>query len=582
MKTRYFIAFITFASFVLRFIQSQPGYMPIMGDEWILERASLQMMATGGLNDLFLGYGDVLKIPYLLLDIFYYLFGLWKGFFNQVSTVMPFEGFVSVNRWENVFTGALALPVAYAIGKKLFNRQIGIVMALILFANPLQFSYSLYGKPDNTAFFFQLLSVLFALDIGSENDKNNRKGYILSGLFLALSIGSKVNFFLCALFPLVMHLFSPRDNLIKKVFSWDLAIFFIVLIGSYLLVTPTLWLSFPFYWSFWFGYFFQNLGPDLNFHLSHEILLELKDYLIRILGSSLIYYVGCIGLIGMLAERRKRVLALSGLILLLYLTFCIGSKNVLYYADPHHLFPLLPFAIIFAGSGVHLLCLSLDYLTNQNWRSVSVIVLTLCLIFTPLTNHIVNAEWSSVYLGGNSKNSFLDYLKTGKIVSEPQILIHLPVKEKEVLSKAIESSQSGLSSFKLKGLKENKMIAFLNKGFKNPSLNFQVKIHSRSNLIRSSIIVKVKPVQDLNGIYIPLHENSYTLLSRGIHNWREVDIPLENDIPLNRMTTVSLSIKSHLDEDGVDWNKVTYLLITFELLSPFETVDCEFKDIKLL
>jgi len=582
MKTRYFIAFITFASFVLRFIQAQVGYMPIMLDEWVLERASLQMMATGGLNDLFLGYGDVLKIPYLLLDIFYYLYGLWKGFFNQVSTLMPYEGFVSVNRWVNVFTGAFAIPVAYAIGKKLFNRQIGIVMALILFINPLQFSYSLYGKPDNTAFFFQLLSVLFALDIGSENDKNNRKGYILSGLFLALSIGAKVNFFLSALFPLLMHLFSPRDNLIKKVFSWDLALFFIVLICSYLLVTPTLWLSFPFYWSFWLAYFFENSGPDLSFLFFQEKLVILKDYLTRILGSNLILYVGCLGLIGMLAERRKRVLALSGIIILLYLTTFINAKNVYYFADPHALFPILPFAIIFIGSGVHLLCLSLQFLTNQNWYSVSVVVLTLYLIFTPLTNHIVNAELSYVYLGGNNKDSFFNYLKTGKSASKPQILIFLPVKEREVLSKAIEPNQSELSSFMLKGLKENKMIAFLNKGIKNPSLNFQVRIHSRSNLIRSSIIVKVKPVQDLLGIYMPLHENSYTLFSRGTHNWREVDIPLEQDIPLNRMTTVSLPIKSHLDEDGVDWNKVSYLLITFELQSPFETVDCEFKDIKLL
>lgn len=582
MKTRAFIAFITLASFILRLIQSRAGYNPIIDDEWVLQRASLQMMATGGLNDLFLGYGDVLKIPYLFLDIVYYLVGVWKGAFNQVSTLLPYEGFASFNRWINVLTGTLAIPVVYAIGNKLYNRIIGIVLALFLFVNPLQFSYSLYGKPDNTAFFFLLLSLFFALDIGSEDKKTNRNGYLLSGLFLAFSIGTKVNFFLGALFPLLMHLFSPRENLIKKFFSPNLLLFFAALAGCYLLITPTMWLSFPFYWSFWLAFFFENSGPEISFVFSQEKMVKLQDFLIRVMGSPLIFYAACLGLAGMAAGRRKRVLALSGIVILIYLSSFISAKNVYYFDDPHPLFPLLPFLLVFAGSGVNLLCAWLKLIKNNTWYGVSAVSLTVFLIFSPLTHYIVNAEPSFIYLGGNNKASFTRYMKTGKTDAQPNPLNLLPVKTREVITAAMESGGPEKTGFVLAGKRDKKIIAFPFKSGLKSQLNFQVQIGSRSDLLRSSVLVKVMPVKIVNGRYFPLHENAYTLFSSGIKNWRETDISLENEIRLNQFDPISVDILNHLEKDGIESEAIACYLVTFELDSPFETVDCEFKEITLL
>lgn len=558
MKIRFGLLLLILISLWLRFIQANFNYTPLFGDEWVLSGASLNMMVTGTLKNLFFGYGDVCKIPYLILDVFTFLIGVWRGVYTHVSDVAPYETFVFANRLWNVTLGALSIGVAYRLGEKLVSSRLGWILALLVFANPLQFKYSLYTNPDQTAFFFMLLSMVFALDIASVEKKTAWKGYLFSAVCVALSIGAKVNHLFAILFPLMMHFYVRPGNLLEKIFNLKLITFFSITGVSYLLVSPTVLLSFPIYFDFWLRFFFApegHIGERQVYSTSQFILLF--EEIIKILGLAVLFGFSCLGLLFLWRKREHQSIAIIGLLLLLFFSTVINAKTS-YRMDAHALFPMLPFILIFTGFGIEKV--SPFLFSRFSYKRIGPIVITALLILFPLCKYIVNWEVDYTYFGGGNKQSFWQYLFTGKVPVNQTPLNELSATQKRFLDQTNPSLPVAL-----KGVQET--WGGLYSVEKVDTLNLEYRLSSSSEILPSLITVTLTGFEK-NRDKIFLRQNQKYLLSdQGEWNWRQKGrvVPVKKD--QNGLYSVSIPILKTESFEKV--------LLQVQLHSPYKTTQVE-------
>lgn len=561
MKIRFGIWALIATSFFIRLIQANLNYTPLFGDEWVLSSASLNMMMTGTLKNIFFGYGDVCKIPYLLIDVVTFLIGAWRGIYASVSSVLPFEDFVFANRLFNVTLGALSIGVAYRLGVKIATERLGWILALLTFANPLQFKYSLYSNPDETAFFFMLFSMVFALDIASKEDKEARKGYLFSAICIALSIGAKVNHMFAILFPLMIHFYVRPGNLIDKTFNLNLIKFGGALAGTYFLVSPTVLLSFPTFFDFWLRFFF---GTEMN--LSERQVYEVSQFSLlfeeirKVLGTWTLFGLACFGILGFLRKREHQVILFIGLALTYFFSTVIHA-NTSYRVDAHALFPLLPFILIFTGMGIDLsVRLVQSVLPFLKGRALPLIA-TLILIFFPLNKSILNSKIDYTYLGGNNKESFWDYFLKGVKTSQAAPLN--PIAKNEM-------NQIERLPVTLKG-NESEWGVLLDVNGKE-AVEIEFEFDSETELLPSLATVSLSYLDEVQKKKFVRHRRNYLLEDVGHWNWRQLGV--STPIKVGEEGDVARIPLEILERGKI-------VLVRVSLKSPYQTGSLQLKRVEL-
>ncbi len=558
MKIGFGLFFLMLVSFLLRLFQANLNYTPVFGDEWVLSSASLNMMMTGALSNTFFGYGDVCKIPYLFIDMITFLVGVWRGIYTHVSEVVPFEHFVFANRMWNVTLGALSVGVGYRLGEKLYSASVGWVIALLIFANPLQFKYSLYTNPDATAFFFMLLSMVFALDIASEDRAKATKGYLFSAVCVALSVGAKVNHLFAILFPLVIHFYVKKGNGLEKIFNLNLLYFFGCLATTFFLVSPTALLSFPVYFDFWLRFFFApegHLGERQVYAASQFFLLFKEIY--RILGGWVLFGFSCLGFLGLFQKKEHQVSAFLGLLLVLFFSTVIKAKTS-YSVDAHALFPMLPFILIFTAVGINLAARACAlFIPSLNIKSAAILFASLLILF-PLSKSILNWKKDYTYFGANNKESFWRYLFTGKVPINPAPLNELSDAEKKALA---QNEKKGPVT--LKGVEDHWLLAQKISPLKN--LNLEYRVASSSSLLPSLVCVTLSSIEEIEGRFFIRDRRRYLLFEAGEWNWRQKGGKVAIEKKENGDSLASIPV--------APVRCAEFLLIDVQLQSPYATTE---------
>ena len=170
-------------------------------DEWRLVMPALQMLHTGDLNPHEFLYGSLQR--YMLAGIYglYFLYGRSRGLFTTIHDIpvygqenirevyaYPYPGIYLTGRMLTAILGALTVVVVYLIGRRLMNRQGGLVAALLLTFFPLHVVYSHFIRTDVPVTLFVTLSFLFALRVLEDGIPRD---YALAGLLAGLSGSTK-------------------------------------------------------------------------------------------------------------------------------------------------------------------------------------------------------------------------------------------------------------------------------------------------------------------------------------------------------------------------------------------------------
>lgn len=132
---------------------------------------------------------------YLLFFFFalaYAIGSLFGAFSNALDfAALSFKDhtlFYCIGRGINVVFGSATIIITYFLGKKVFNKTIGLVAALFLAVLPIHVFFSHVIKTDAAATFFFLCSLYYSFDI---LNTGKRSAYIKAGLCAGLALGCR-------------------------------------------------------------------------------------------------------------------------------------------------------------------------------------------------------------------------------------------------------------------------------------------------------------------------------------------------------------------------------------------------------
>lgn len=189
--------------------------------------------------------------PHLYFYINFLFYGLFYWIFKIVGLATENDSYYfMISRGLSAVFGVATIPVVYLITKELFGGfRKPILAAVILTILPVHVYESFFAKLDVAHTFFISLAVLFMAKL---MNKASMKNYILSGLFIGLSVSVKYNAFLLALpfmiahyyaFPNWRYLLKPR-NILKPIVAA------LVSIVAFFVGTPFAILDFKTFWSY--------------------------------------------------------------------------------------------------------------------------------------------------------------------------------------------------------------------------------------------------------------------------------------------------------------------------------------------
>ena len=243
------IGIIIFA-FILRYFYTKLGLPYLYNwDEPQTASTALKIMKTGDFNPHFFNYGSMMIYSNFVVDILHYL--SLMGHPSTAESYLTNMNEIKINadtgwhwtishpsfyHWNRVLTALLGTGtvfVTYLIGKQVFNKWIGLVAAIFLAILPFHISQSAWISTDVPVAFFVLTVVLFSI-LFIEYKKLSY--FILSLVFVGISIATKYNAALTMLLPLVALIivyFQSRESV--KTYMWFLiplipvAVFFMIM-----------------------------------------------------------------------------------------------------------------------------------------------------------------------------------------------------------------------------------------------------------------------------------------------------------------------------------------------------------------
>lgn len=157
-----------------------------------------------------------------------------------------------VSRFFEIFFGTLSIFILFLIGYRNFDWVIGIFSAIFLCFSAAHIVNSFLTRPDALMVCLALFSLLFSLRVWQ---RPKRRDSIIAGIFLGLAAATKYSAAPYGIFPLLIHLFSCKEN--RKNF-----LFFLLASSlTFFVSIPYLILDFP--------WFYKNLL--LNIKLSQAL-----------------------------------------------------------------------------------------------------------------------------------------------------------------------------------------------------------------------------------------------------------------------------------------------------------------------
>lgn len=204
---------VIFLAFLVRFWGVKPGFPPYHPDEpQIYSRALLIIQG----KEESLGYWGYPALVPLIHALIYKVFFIPatmllkfmtnpKIFFDDSFNLNNFlanevygKGEINVLYWGrtvNAFLGAVTVLLTFILGKKLFDKKIGILSALFLAFNFKHVLASHFALVDVANGLFLILAIISSIDILRSDSKKN---YILAGLFSGMSMSVKLSPFALA------------------------------------------------------------------------------------------------------------------------------------------------------------------------------------------------------------------------------------------------------------------------------------------------------------------------------------------------------------------------------------------------
>lgn len=298
------VGLLTLIGAVLRFWKIGFGLPYIFySDEALVTYIALNM-GGGDLNPHSFIHPNLFHYLLLFLDVLYILGGMALGIFHKPSEAWQLYRtnptvFYVIGRMANALFGTLTIPVVYWAGKKVFNKETGLLAALFLTFSPMHIQWSQLAYVDVPLTFFVTLAFIFSF---LAFEKGSIRSFVLSGFTCGLAGSTKWQGFVALLWgPLASLLFTLKNktSILTGLLGKRTIVYFLFFSLTFVVISPFLFLDFS-----WFRreivWLWGNLQPSGRGQLGYEGSWNWFYYLFGPMAYGLGLPVEVLGILGLL------------------------------------------------------------------------------------------------------------------------------------------------------------------------------------------------------------------------------------------------------------------------------------------
>lgn len=237
----YVLVLIFLLGLFLRLLGANPGWPYTHPDEPTINTSTRLIALQGDFKPMGYWYGQLLPLIYAIgIDLFFipsvffaelirhYLSGesdligflnhfFYYHLFYNSKFSDPLRYFYSWPRYETAILSSFGAVAGYWVGKKLFNKKVGLITAFLIAVNYRHVLSSGFTLADAPSGVFALLSIYLSLRL---LDNRSTRTYIFAGIGLALSFSVKYIihvlpvFIICHAVPILE---STKGNFFRKI-----------------------------------------------------------------------------------------------------------------------------------------------------------------------------------------------------------------------------------------------------------------------------------------------------------------------------------------------------------------------------
>lgn len=400
-----YLFLILFSAFLLRFIGTNPGFSPYHTDEPAIYGTTLEMVKNSTIDPGRYDYPapvmyiNLIFYKFVFIPFFwikFYLIHFW-GLIDGIIKIPPnpedikriftleIAGERGVNAmfWSRYITALFSLGnvyLLYILGKKLFNKEVGLIAALFLAFNFRHVLNAHITLPDIYNSFFLLLSLIANINLWKNP---SRKNYLISGILTGLSFSVKYQF--QAFLPLVIvHLYLSFNKWkfdIRKFFNPAVFVAFFSIPVIFILTNPFYLINFEQAQK-------SNLDDFRKYGIGTNVLnLFPTSYIYHIDFGPPLFFLTIIGVILMVKEKQKLVFLISSLAFFFFI-FGYYSTGGFYIRN---IIPATPPLLLFASFAFFKFYKIVLIKLPKFSKNIIMCLLLIFLVFIPAKNSIINS-----------------------------------------------------------------------------------------------------------------------------------------------------------------------------------------------
>lgn len=411
--TKFLLIIIFSLSVWIRFLGVYPGFPPNHPDEPTIYGSVKQLFLFGQFKPVLYSYGGLLYELYSLvialifipLSFIFFFFSnpeeiILKGAAGFMESYRHSQLLTSLNflywtRYLTAILGSLTVVTVYLLGKKLFDKPVGLLAAFFIAVNYRHVLSSVLVLADAPAGFFASLSVLLSVYLIK---KPTVKAYLLAGFALGLGLSVKYFIYILPTF-LLCHFIGVITNSNKSFFKKIAFVFISKKLLLALSICLTTFFTINSFILFDFNTFFHEYQYDsVRFGVTNPIAVLLKyDYHRSLVGLYYLVRFGIgewltgaivVGIIYSLFRKTKSTLILMSVIVPFLVVFIMiaAPSSARYYTA------VIPFLLLFPA---FLIVAALRFMRTKTLKVLLFIVVMLVFVSPSVKNSYLTSLYFS-------------------------------------------------------------------------------------------------------------------------------------------------------------------------------------------
>lgn len=336
-----FIFLIVLFGFELRFAVSN---CPLWYDEGHSILVAIKNFPFG-INE-FLFTKDFQHTPF-----YFYFLHFWIKFFGNSEILL---------RMSSVIFGIASIPMTYVVGKKLYDRNVGIISAILVCVSPLMIYYSIEIRMYMMVTFLALVSMNYLLDYEEKGDKKSLIKLLTANTLIPYLLIGGIVFYIGQFISYLIYLFVTQKENTKKIGEYlTYQVYQLILlipysiIAIYYAIQRSKFIMFhipPFEFMHFVGNLQNYFGARVGalFWVNYMPIYINFVYFITVIVP-IIYFINA--LIKAFKEKNSKLLMVFLTVIISYSIILISAFMKVIIIVPRYTIFIVPLVMILAGVG---------------------------------------------------------------------------------------------------------------------------------------------------------------------------------------------------------------------------------------